>query len=81
MDGFELVMRHRHADQRVDVALLVDEALPVGQLLAQQRLARGRRVDHVSGLLVGKRGAGHLAHLHLHALDQGLHQLLAAIIQ
>ena len=38
MDGLELVVRHRHADQRIDIALLMDEALPVGELVAQQYL-------------------------------------------
>jgi hypothetical protein len=34
VDGLELVMRHGHADQWIDLDVLVDEALPVGQLFA-----------------------------------------------
>ncbi len=69
VDGFELVVRRDHADERIDRLLLMNEALPVGQLLAQQRLALRRRVDHLAGGLVGQRGSGSPPDLNRNVLD------------
>ena len=73
VDGLELIVRHRHADQRIDVSALVDETFPVGQLLAQHGLALGRRVDHLIGRRVEQRRTRHAPDLHLHVLDPGAH--------
>jgi hypothetical protein len=45
VDGLELVVRDGHAHEGIDAFGVVNEALPIGKLVAQQALADGRRVD------------------------------------
>jgi hypothetical protein len=69
VDGFELVVAHGHADQGVQLGLVVKEALPVGQHVAQAGFAFGRGVDHLTGAVVGELGARGAADVHVHALE------------
>jgi hypothetical protein len=69
VDGFELVVAHGHADQRVQLGLVVQKALPVGQHVAQAGFAFGRGVDHLAGAVVGELGARGAADVHVHALE------------
>jgi hypothetical protein len=69
MDRLELVMRDRHAHERIERFLLVKKALPIGEELSQQRLAFGRGVHHDAGGAPGERGTRGFAHGHFGAFD------------
>ena len=56
MDGLELVVRHRHAHERIDAGAVVDEAFPISELVAQQAFADRRRVDQLAAGRVDERG-------------------------
>ena len=57
VDGFELIVRERHADEGIGLFVLAQLALPVRQEIAKSRLTFGRRVNHLSGPVVRKGGA------------------------
>jgi hypothetical protein len=57
VDGLELVVAHGHADEWVQLGLVVKEALPVGQHVAQAGFAIGRGVDHLARAVIGELGA------------------------
>ena len=61
MHGLELVVRRRHADERIDFIVAVQELFEFRQLLPQQRLPLGRRVDDLAAGLTGKCGTRNLA--------------------
>jgi hypothetical protein len=69
VDGLELVVAHGHADQRVQLGLLVQKALPVGQHVAQARFALGRGVDHLARAVIDQLGARGSADVQVHALQ------------
>jgi hypothetical protein len=71
MDGFELVVRNGHADERIDRLLFVQEALPVGEQVADALLAFGRGVYDRARGRVGEGGAGYFADRHIDAFDMG----------
>ena len=56
--------RDPHAHERIVVCVLMDEALPVGQLLADQRLTHGRCVNNLARSRVGELGSGDTADFH-----------------
>ena len=69
MNGFKLVVAHGHADQWVQLGLVVQKALPVGQQFAQVGLALRRGVDHLTRAVVDELGSGGAADVHVHALE------------
>ena len=73
MDGFELVMTHGHADQRVQIGLLMQEALPVGQQVTQMRLALRRRVDHLARAVLDQLRARRAPDVHVRAFQGAAH--------
>ena len=71
VDCLELVMRDGHANQGIDLRLLMNESLPVGELFAQQGLPHRRGIDHGVPGRVGKRCARHAPDFHVATLDGG----------
>ena len=69
MDRFELIVLDRETDQRIEISCLVNEALPIGKLGAEQVFAYGGGVDDVAGCLVGQRRARYLADFGVVAFD------------
>lgn len=61
VDGFELVVRDGHPQQRVEVVVGVDEPLPLRELLADQVGALGWRVDDLTSGRVGDAGPSTLS--------------------
>ena len=64
MNGFKLVVRHRHADQRVEVGRAMQKRFPIRQQIAQRRFACRRRVNDFRRLPARQRGARCPAYLH-----------------
>ena len=60
MDRLELIVADGHSNQRVEVRIVVKEALPVGKQVAEPVLSLGRGVDHLASRLILQRGARHL---------------------
>jgi hypothetical protein len=69
VDGLELVVAHGHADQWVQLGLVVQKALPVGQHVAQAGFAIGRGVDHLARAVIGELGTGRATDVHVHTLQ------------
>jgi hypothetical protein len=70
MDGLELVVSRGHPHERVEIALIVEEALPVGEQVPEEGLTLGWRVDDLSGVRVGELRSWHAAYVQVHGLDR-----------
>ena len=66
-------MRNRHADEWIDLPLLVDESFPVGKFLPEQCLANRRGVGNLPFCRVRQRRPGHTPDFHFPALDGRTH--------
>lgn len=69
VDGFELVMSDGHADERIQLPFVMEEALPVGQQLAQQVFSCRWGIDHFAGAIIGERRPRYPANVHLLVFD------------
>ena len=62
-------MADGHADQGIEFGRFVEEALPVGELVADEAFALWRRVDALAGRIVHQGGARCVADVDVGALD------------
>jgi len=55
VNGFELIVCDGHSHERIVGFLVVEETLPVGQQIAQSRLAVRRRIDNLASRPIRQR--------------------------
>jgi len=65
MNGFELVVRHRHPNQRVHLIADVNEFFQVRKLISDNRLANRRSTVDVAGGWVGNRRTRYFADVNI----------------
>ncbi len=63
-------MHHGQTNERIDVFGFLDEAFPARQLIPQQVLGFGRRIDNRAGRLVHQRCSRRGPNIQLDALDR-----------
>ena len=63
-------MHDGKSEQRVDLLGLVNAALPIGQLAAEDVLSLWRRVDDLLGCIVHQCRTRRVANVQLHSLDR-----------
>ena len=69
MNRLKLVVHHRHADERIDLDMLMQEFFPIGQERTQMVLADRRRVDDFPRAVIHQLRARNPAHGHGLVLD------------
>ena len=66
VNRLELIMHHRHLDQRVQLILGMDKLLKIGQLVADHLLSNGWGINDLTSVtLQGRTGDGANADIHL----------------
>ena len=69
VDGLELVVAHGHADEWVQLRLVVKEPLPVGQQVTQAGFTIGWGVDDFARAVIGELGTGRPTNVHVCTLQ------------
>ena len=69
VNRLKLVVGNGHADERVDVDLVMDKPFPVRQHVTQQCLAFGRGVNDFSSAFIDQLRARCLAYIHVHRFE------------